>query len=94
MFTRRAALISAAATALMLATPTFAADDLKLPRQKVELVAPPFVHAHEQATKQGPKIIEFKLNDRGEEGRHRREGHHLPGHDLQRLDAGPADGRA
>ena len=61
MFTRRAALISAAATALMLATPAFAADDLKLPRQKVELVAPPFVHAHEQATKQGPKILEFKL---------------------------------
>ncbi|MHC2316787.1 FtsP/CotA-like multicopper oxidase with cupredoxin domain [Bradyrhizobium diazoefficiens] len=61
MFTRRAALISAAATALMLATPALAADDLKLPRQKVELVAPPFVHAHEQATKQGPKIVEFKL---------------------------------
>src|SRR5215470_16103322 len=61
MFTRRAALISAAATALMLATPTFAASDLKLPRQKVELVAPPFVHAHEQATTQGPKIMEFKL---------------------------------
>ncbi len=61
MFTRRAALISAAATALMLATPAFAADDLKLPRQKVELVAPPFGHAHEQATKQGPKIMEFKL---------------------------------
>jgi FtsP/CotA-like multicopper oxidase with cupredoxin domain len=61
MFTRRVALIGAAATALMLATPALAADDLKLPRQKVELVAPPFVHAHEQATKQGPKIIEFKL---------------------------------
>lgn len=61
MLTRRAALISAAATALMLATPALAADDLKLPRQKVELVAPPFVHAHEQATKQGPKIMEFKL---------------------------------
>src|SRR4051795_2911452 len=61
MFTRRAALISAAATALMLATPALAADDLKLPRQKVELVAPPFVHAHEQATKQGPKIVEFTL---------------------------------
>ncbi|MBR0902567.1 copper-containing nitrite reductase [Bradyrhizobium liaoningense] len=62
MFTRRAALISAAATALMLVTPTLAASDLKLPRQKVELVAPPFVHAHEQATTQGPKIVEFKLN--------------------------------
>ena len=35
--------------------------DLKLPRQKVELVAPPFVHPHEQATEQGPKIVEFRL---------------------------------
>jgi nitrite reductase (NO-forming) len=61
MLTRRAAMYSAAAAVLMLATPAFAADDLKLPRQKVELVAPPFVHAHEQATKQGPKIMEFKL---------------------------------
>lgn len=61
MFTRRAALISAAATALMLAAPAFAASDLKLPRQKVKLVAPPFVHAHEQATTQGPKIVEFKM---------------------------------
>src|SRR6478752_5501644 len=62
MLTRRAALISAAVTALTLATSAFAASDLKLPRQKVELVAPPFVHAHEQATTQGPKIVEFKLN--------------------------------
>jgi len=61
MLTRRAAMYSAAAAVLVLATPAFAADDLKLPRQKVELVAPPFVHAHEQATKQGPKIMEFKL---------------------------------
>jgi nitrite reductase (NO-forming) len=63
MLTRRGALLSAAAAALLLAVPasTKAADDLKLARQKVELVAPPFVHAHEQATKQGPKIIEFTL---------------------------------
>src|SRR5262245_15841135 len=61
MLTRRAALLSAAAAALLLAAPFKAADDLKLPRQKVELVAPPFVHAHEQATRQGPKIIEFTL---------------------------------
>ena len=60
MLTRRAAMLSAAAAVLMLATPTLA-DELKLPRQKVELVAPPFVHAHEQATKQGPKIMEFTL---------------------------------
>ena len=63
MLTRRAALLSAAAAAMMLAAsaPATAADDLKLPRQKVTLVAPPFVHAHEQATKEGPKIIEFTL---------------------------------
>jgi nitrite reductase (NO-forming) len=30
-------------------------------RQKVSLVAPPFVHPHEQATKQPPKIVEFTL---------------------------------
>src|SRR5450432_3208555 len=60
MLTRRAALLSAAAAVLMLATPGLA-DELKLPRQHVDLVAPPFVHAHEQATKTGPKIIEFTL---------------------------------
>ena len=48
-------------TAALIVALRAAADDLKLPRQKVELVAPPFVHAHEQATKEGPKIIEFKL---------------------------------
>ena len=51
---------AAAAVALVLATPALV-QDLKLPRQKVELVAPPFVHPHEQATKQGPKIMEFRL---------------------------------
>ena len=60
MLTRRAAMFSAAAAVLMLATPALS-QELKLPRQKVELVAPPFVHAHEQATKQGPKIMEFTL---------------------------------
>src|SRR4051812_29571421 len=63
MLTRRAALLSAAVAALMMVAPTVApaADDLKLSRQKVTLVAPPFVHDHEQATKQGPKIMEFTL---------------------------------
>jgi nitrite reductase (NO-forming) len=61
--------MGAAVAALMMATPAVAgaADDLKLPRQKVELVAPPFVHAHEQATKAGPKIVEFKLTIREKE---------------------------
>src|SRR5262249_57446458 len=27
----------------------------------IELVAPPLVHPHEQATKEGPKIMEFRL---------------------------------
>lgn len=63
MLTRRTALMGAAIAALMMNVPLIAraADDLKLPREKVELVAPPFVHPHEQATKSGPKIVEFKL---------------------------------
>ncbi len=35
--------------------------DLKLPREQVTLVAPPFVHPHDQVAKSGPKIVEFKL---------------------------------
>jgi nitrite reductase (NO-forming) len=64
MMTRRDTLLGAAVAALMLAAPvvSLAADDIsKLPRQKIELVAPPFVHRHEQATKEGPKVIEFKM---------------------------------
>jgi nitrite reductase (NO-forming) len=34
-------------------------EKLGLPREQVALVAPPFVHPLEQATNQGPKIIEF-----------------------------------
>jgi nitrite reductase (NO-forming) len=37
------------------------AGDLNLPRQKIELVAPPFVHAHEQVATGGPKIYEVRL---------------------------------
>ena len=36
-------------------------DVSKLPREKVELVKPPFVHAHDQIAKGGPKIKEFTL---------------------------------
>jgi len=32
-----------------------------LPRRKVELVDPPFVHAHEQVATSGPAVIEFTL---------------------------------
>lgn len=72
MLTRRTALVGAAlatyasaatlpALSAAAATPATATDDLKLPRQKVELVAPPFVHAHDQVAKGGPKIIEFRM---------------------------------
>ena len=47
--------------ALSAAFPCRAEADLKLPRERVILVSPPFVHAHEQVTKSGPKIIEFKM---------------------------------
>src|SRR5690606_29173985 len=33
----------------------------KLPRVKVDLVAPPFVHKHEQIASGGPKIYEFRM---------------------------------
>ena len=61
MMSRRAALAGTAAMVLALAAAPAIADELRLPRQQVNLVAPPFVHPHEQATKQPPKILEFKL---------------------------------
>ena len=49
----------------LLATLCFSApampEELDLPRERVALVAPPLVHPHEQATNQGPKIMEFSL---------------------------------
>src|SRR5262245_17336533 len=59
MINRNIACVSAALLAV-LAAPAMAQDP-KLPRQQIELVAPPFVHPHEQATRQKPKIIEFTL---------------------------------
>jgi len=56
--TARAAVIGAFAA--LASTPTYA-NEPALERQKVELVAPPFVHPHEQATKQKPKIVEFRM---------------------------------
>lgn len=61
-----AALAGAALAAGLPATPTLPAAPasggaLDLPRHKVELVAPPFVHPHEQATRRGPRIMEFRL---------------------------------
>ncbi len=38
-----------------------AAEIAALPREKVELVDPPFVHAHSQVAKGGPKVVEFTM---------------------------------
>jgi nitrite reductase (NO-forming) len=71
MLNRRNIMMGAAVAALVASSPALAEApattaaapaDLKLPRQKVELIAPPFVHPHEQATKQAPKIVEFRMD--------------------------------
>ena len=67
MFTRREALIgaamAAAAAAAIQALPAMAqtAEVAALPRQKVALVAPPFVHEHKQVATGGPKVVEFTM---------------------------------
>lgn len=66
MFTRRQALMGVAATALLALTPQFAnaaseTEIAALPRETVRLVAPPFVHAHDQIAKSGPKVVEFTM---------------------------------
>jgi len=38
-----------------------AAEIAALPREKVELVKPPFVHAHSQVANGGPKVVEFTM---------------------------------
>jgi nitrite reductase (NO-forming) len=60
--------VAGAATAAILTTmPTARAateppsDISKLPRERVELVKPPFVHAHDQVAIGGPKVVEFHL---------------------------------
>ncbi len=67
MFTRREALLGVAgAAAAVAALPGLqavanAAEVANLPREKVTLVAPPFVHAHEQVATGGPKVVEFTM---------------------------------
>src|SRR5690606_8054430 len=51
----------AAALAAILAGPAFASSLDGLERVKVDLVAPPMIHAHEQKASAEPKIVEFKL---------------------------------
>jgi nitrite reductase (NO-forming) len=68
MITRRQALIGTTLTALAAASrsPVLAAaaaeDAAGLEHIKVELVKPPFVHAHEQATTATPKVIEYTMH--------------------------------
>lgn len=54
-------LFGAIFAALIGVSPVPAASDLKLLREKVILVDPPFVHAHKQVEKSGPQIVEFKM---------------------------------
>lgn len=61
MFTRRNLLVCAAVSALLVAAPAMADDLPSMPRVKVDLVAPPFIHPHEQATKAAPSVIQFKM---------------------------------
>jgi nitrite reductase (NO-forming) len=70
MMTRRSALMAAtAAAAVGLVSPAGGATAPapargpapKLPREKVELVSPPFAHAHDQVSRHGPRIMEFTL---------------------------------
>ena len=51
----------AAAETRAVLTPAAAADIASLPRVKVRLVDPPFVHAHDQVASGGPKVVEFEI---------------------------------
>lgn len=66
MFTRREAMLGVAAAATLSALPIAATHTLAdeagtLPRERIALVAPPFVHPHEQVAAGGPKVAEFTM---------------------------------
>jgi nitrite reductase (NO-forming) len=73
MITRRTLLTTSAVAAATPISSILAADTHKvsvkstakdissLPRQKVELVKPPFIHPHEQVAKGGPKVVQFQM---------------------------------
>jgi nitrite reductase (NO-forming) len=61
MVSRRTAIVGTASSALAATIPAAAQGALDLPRESVSLIPPPFVHAHEQATREPAKIVEFKL---------------------------------
>ncbi len=52
---------SAAAEAKAVLTPAAVTPVENLPRVKVKLVDPPFVHEHEQVATSGPKVVEFEM---------------------------------
>ncbi|MGB3290526.1 MAG: copper-containing nitrite reductase [Burkholderiaceae bacterium] len=54
-------LLAALMTALVAGVPALADTADKLDRVKVDLIAPPMVHAHEQKATTGPKIVEFTM---------------------------------
>jgi uncharacterized cupredoxin-like copper-binding protein len=61
----RSSVTTCAILAAIFITPATAENRIdpssKLPREKIDLVAPPFAPAHEKATKAGPKILEVTL---------------------------------
>lgn len=70
MFTRRQTLLGVAAAGMLASMPPARASTAAslseaeiaaLPREKVKLVNPPFVHPHEQVAKGGPKVVEFTM---------------------------------
>jgi len=62
MFANSKTIAGAVLAICALSVPALAADPAKLPHDKVTLVAPPFIHAHDQATNAGPKVIEFEMS--------------------------------
>jgi hypothetical protein len=71
MLTRRTALMGAAIAALMITAPALAADDLKLPRERVELVAPPFVQSARTGDQGRAQDRRVQADGPREGGRHR-----------------------
>ncbi len=61
MLTRRKMLVCAAVSALLVTAPALAEDLSFLPHVRINLVAPPFIHPHEQATKAPPSVIQFRM---------------------------------
>lgn len=57
-----AAVTTAPASAAAAPTPARTAEEIaKLPHVKAHLVAPPFVHEHEQVATGGPKVVQFRM---------------------------------